>query len=70
MKASRALCDVYAPFTAKNTAGVTPLISHFAGMDYGSSFKGIWRSDTAMICSNDAFKELKKRFSGERRDVP
>lgn len=38
MKARRALYDVYGLFTAKNTAGVTPLISHFAGMEYGSFF--------------------------------
>lgn len=36
MKARRALYDVYGLFTAKNTAGVTPLISHFAEMEYGS----------------------------------
>lgn len=38
MKARRALYDEYGLFTAKNTAGVTPLISHFAGTEYGSFF--------------------------------
>lgn len=68
MKASRALHDVHGPFAAKNTASVTPLIPHFAGMDCGSFFfyrdLAGERTATPMICSNDAFKGLKKPFFG------
>lgn len=65
MKASPALYDVYGLFTAKNTASATPLIRHFAGMDCGSFFYrdlAHERAATPMICSNDAFKGLKKPF--------
>lgn len=65
---SRALYAAHGAATAKNTASLTPLIPHFAGMDCGSFFfygdLAPERTATPMIGSNDALKGLKKPFWG------